>query len=167
MEGRFSCTGWRNSALGVSKIEMILLMLVLCGIGVYVWWMREIPMSIDSKVWSGKLFTGRPDAVIKKGPWIIPVEFKSANHEEPMESHKVQLLCYCFLLEENGYNVPYGILRYRGKKFKIHWNSKAKRYLMKIAEEAIQSLSKNEPPLPLAENDNRCYKCPYRFICKQ
>jgi len=56
MEGRFSCTGWRNSALGVSKIEMILLMLVLCGIGVYVWWMREIPMSIDSKVWSGKFF---------------------------------------------------------------------------------------------------------------
>ncbi|NLI43505.1 MAG: Dna2/Cas4 domain-containing protein, partial [Synergistaceae bacterium] len=96
--------------------------------------MREVPLSIDSKVWTGSFLTGRPDAVIKKGPWVIPVEFKSANHGEPMESHRLQLLCYCLLLEEKGYKVPYGILRYREKKFKIRWNKRTKRYLTKIAK---------------------------------
>ncbi|NLI42591.1 MAG: Dna2/Cas4 domain-containing protein, partial [Synergistaceae bacterium] len=78
----------------------------------------------------------------------------------------LQLLCYCLLLEEKGYKVPYGILRYREKKFKIRWNKRTKRYLTKIAKEAIEILSQDEPPLPLAESGGRCYKCPYRSVCK-
>jgi CRISPR-associated exonuclease Cas4 len=139
----------------------------ICILGIYVWWMREIPVSIDSKLWKGQIFTGRPDAVIKKGPWHIPIEYKSSNYDEPMESHRLQLLCYCFLLEEAGFKVPYGLLQYRGKKFKIRWNKRTKGYLMQIADEALDVLSKDFPPPPLEEGDGRCYKCAYRFICKQ
>ena len=150
----------------IPNVKIMIVFLAVCAFGIYLWWMREIPLSIDSKVWTGSFLTGRPDAVIKKGPWVIPVEFKSANHDEPMESHRLQLLCYCLLLEEKGYKVPYGILRYREKKFKIRWNKRTKRYLTKIAKEAIEILSQDEPPLPLAESGGRCYKCPYRSVCK-
>ena len=79
----------------IPNVKIMIVYLTVCVFGMYLWWMREVPLSIDSKVWTGSFLTGRPDAVIKKGPWVIPVEFKSANHGEPMERHRLQLLCYC------------------------------------------------------------------------
>ena len=68
---------WRGNILVISNVKIMIVFLAVCAFGIYLWWMREIPLSIDSKVWTGSFLTGRPDAVIKKGPWVIPVEFKS------------------------------------------------------------------------------------------
>src|SRR4051794_32301214 len=46
--------------------------------------------------------TGTPDYVLKTSKGLVPVEVKPGRNEaEPHESHLLQVLAYCLLLEEN------------------------------------------------------------------
>src|SRR5688500_8591495 len=57
---------------------------------------------------------GRPDLLIKQGNGIIPVEVKTGKTPtRPYDSHVMQLIAYCVLVEETyGARPPYGIIRY-------------------------------------------------------
>ena len=70
---------------------------------------------------------GKPDYIIKKNGYFIPVEVKSGKHNTVKKSHIYQLIAYCQLIEEN-YNIftPYGIIIYpeTSKQYEIQFNPK-------------------------------------------
>ena len=63
---------------------------------------------------------GRPDLLLKQGNVIIPVEVKTGKTPtRPYDSHVMQLVAYCVLVEENyGIRPPYGIIRYPSANLK-------------------------------------------------
>ena len=56
--------------------------------------------------------TGKPDYLIEKDGWIIPVEVKSGRAPQaPYDSHIYQLAAYCLLVEKTyGRGPPDGII---------------------------------------------------------
>src|SRR5262245_91284 len=68
--------------------------------------------------------TGKPDYLIATRRGLVPVEVKPTRDDpEPRESHLLQVLAYCLLLEDNeGKPPPYGLLRYRSETFKVDYN---------------------------------------------
>ena len=75
---------------------------------------------------------GRPDE-LRRFPdgTIIPVEIKSCRSPKsgvPYQSHRVQLLAYCALVEETyGRSPPYGVLAYGDRsEVEVAWDEKAR-----------------------------------------
>src|SRR5437763_5436760 len=56
--------------------------------------------------------TGKPDYVLSTPQGLVPVEVKPTRTDpEPQESHLLQVLAYCLLLEDTeGKPPPYGLL---------------------------------------------------------
>jgi CRISPR-associated exonuclease Cas4 len=82
---------------------------------------------------------GKPDYIIKEGNTYIPVEVKTGKTpSEPYESHTMQLMAYCFLIEEN-YNItpPGGYIKYPDKEFKIAYTQEAKKSLKYLVKEVM------------------------------
>jgi CRISPR-associated exonuclease Cas4 len=80
---------------------------------------------------------GKPDYLVKKGDMIFPVEIKSGKTPNtPYESHTMQLMAYCLLVEENfGIRPTGGYLKYPEREFRIAYTDQAKQSLYKLVEE--------------------------------
>jgi CRISPR-associated exonuclease Cas4 len=82
---------------------------------------------------------GKPDYIIKEGAAYIPIEVKTGKTpSEPYTSHTMQLMAYCFLIEEN-YNVtpPGGYIKYPDKEFRIAYTEEAKKSLKYLVKEIM------------------------------
>jgi CRISPR-associated exonuclease Cas4 len=110
--------------------------------------------------------SGAPDYLIETAEGIIPVELKPArNDAEPRESHLMQLLAYCLLVEENfGKRPTHGILRYANDSFRVDFTEETRAYLLdvldRMREEAVDT-----PPGRSHDQPQRCRGCAYRLDC--
>ncbi len=84
---------------------------------------------------------GKPDYLIKENGLVIPVEIKtSQTPSEPHDSHVMQLMAYCYLVEEiYGIRPPGGYIKYPGKEFKIRYTDEAKIHLRNLVAQIIKA----------------------------
>lgn len=86
---------------------------------------------------------GRPDYLVRQNNMIIPFEVKTGHTpQEPYMSHEMQLMAYCFLVEENyGVRPVGGYLKYPEKEFKIIYTDEAKESLAVVVREITESIN--------------------------
>ncbi len=84
---------------------------------------------------------GKPDYIIREGNKYIPIEVKTGKTpSEPYTSHTMQLMAYCFLIEEKyAVTPPGGYIKYPDKEFKIAYTKEAKQSLKELVEEVLKA----------------------------
>lgn len=103
---------------------------------------------------------GRPDEVIRRGTYYIPVEHKSSlSGGRAREWDVAQLLAYCLIVEENFGHVASGELVYRDSTFVIPWNNVNRKYLMSLVSSMKDGGSSKTDSLW------KCRKCEFRRYC--
>jgi CRISPR-associated exonuclease Cas4 len=112
--------------------------------------------------------TGKPDYLVNTREGVVPVEVKpERDHPEPHESHLLQVLAYCLLLEDaDGKRPPYGLLRYRNDTFKVDYNDDTRSYLLGVIEEMREARTHEEVHRS-HEQPGRCRGCAYRDVCDE
>ncbi len=130
---------------------------------------------IDSAAEKPKLFvskkhglSGRPDAIVMDGEHHIPVEIKTGRVPRgPLFSHILQVVAYCFLLEEEyGKAPPYGIVRYGDTNYEIEYNEDQKKLVLQKLGEMRAAIGRGEAH----RNHNRpgkCVHCSRRSVCPE
>jgi CRISPR-associated exonuclease Cas4 len=112
--------------------------------------------------------TGTPDYVVSTARGPVPVEVKPTRTDsEPRESHLLQLLAYCLLIEDTqGKKPPYGLLKYSTSTFKVDYNSKTRAHLLEVMEQ-IRTTATEEEWQVRRNHDmpGRCRACGYREVC--
>lgn len=83
---------------------------------------------------------GKPDFLIKVKGTVYPVEFKkTTSPREPYQNHIMQLMAYCFLVEERfGKRPEYGIIKYFDKEFKVSYTVEKEQDLKRIVGEILE-----------------------------
>src|ERR1044072_5070838 len=97
--------------------------------------MRELPAK---RLYPARYdLSGKPDYLMVTRQGLVPVEVKPERTDtEPRESHLLQVLAYCLLIEETeGKPPPYGLLRYRAETFKVDYNGQTRAPLLEVIEE--------------------------------
>ncbi len=92
---------------------------------------------------------GKPDYVIKEGDSYIPIEVKTGKTPStPYQNHVMQLLAYCALVETT-YNtkVPYGIVKYPEREFRVEYTQEMKNNLFKTLAEMRAIKESGEEPI--------------------
>jgi CRISPR-associated exonuclease Cas4 len=112
--------------------------------------------------------TGKPDYLVATRQGLVPVEVKPGRTDrEPQESHLLQVLAYCLLIEDSeGKPPPYGLLRYRHDTFKVDYNAHTRAYIL----EAIQQIkeARHQPEVHRNhQHPGRCRACAYRELCEE
>ncbi len=103
---------------------------------------------------------GRPDEVVRRGKYFVPVEHKSsASGGKAREWDVAQLLAYCLIVEENFGNVASGELVYRDCTFVIPWNNENRKYLMSLVSSMRGGSSSKTNKLW------KCRNCEFRRYC--
>ena len=112
--------------------------------------------------------TGTPDYVVRTRKGLVPVEVKPGRKEaEPHESHLLQVLAYCLLIEDSeGKPPPYGLLRYNSDNFVVDYNTETRSYLLDVMETMRREAEENDVPRN-HEQPQRCRACGYRSICEE
>lgn len=86
---------------------------------------------------------GKPDAIIRTRDGIMPLEIKTGRTpKEPRESHVMQLMAYCYLVEEKYHTRPVGgILQYSktGTEFRIRYTREAEESIKTIVQEILEA----------------------------
>ena len=118
--------------------------------------------------------TGKPDYLVKKWNYVIPVELKSgAPPTEPYRSHVLQLAAYCLLVEEAyGQRPPYGLISYQSslgspaRTFSIKFTNELEDELLDTIEWLREDWRTRD-----ADRDHndplRCRACGYVEFCDQ
>lgn len=111
---------------------------------------------------------GTPDYIVVTTRGPVPVEVKpSRTDAEPHESHLLQVLAYCLLVEENlGKRPPYGLLRYSNNTFKVDYNKQTRAHIIHVVEEMRLSAAQREVPRS-HDVPGRCRACAYHSTCDQ
>jgi CRISPR-associated exonuclease Cas4 len=111
---------------------------------------------------------GKPDYLVRTGEGLVPVEVKPERTDaEPRESHLLQVLAYCLLLEEmQGKKPPYGLLHYKHDTFRVDYNRETRARLLSVLEEMRESLKREEVHRN-HEQPARCRRCAYREVCDE
>jgi CRISPR-associated exonuclease Cas4 len=110
--------------------------------------------------------TGKPDYLVEKGGYVIPVEVKSGwAPPVPYESHVFQLAAYCLLVERStARRPPYGILRYRNRTFAIDYTKELENRLLELLAE-MRIEERTGECHRSHEEQARCERCGYRGHC--
>lgn len=107
---------------------------------------------------------GRPDALRRaRDGSLVPVELKHrpAPAGGPFRSHRVQLLAYCLLAEEETGRAPaFGLLRYRDRDVRLRWDRAARAELLAVLEEASGPYDGRADPSP-----GKCAGCRWSPEC--
>ncbi len=115
-------------------------------------------------LFSDKLkLVGKPDYIVKQGQTYIPVEIKKGNHTNPFQSHIIQLIAYCCLVEER-YNtkVPYGVLIYEDYQIKIPYSEDKKKELLEVMK-----IMRTQKDFKRNHNSiNKCRACGFSHVCE-
>jgi CRISPR-associated exonuclease Cas4 len=112
--------------------------------------------------------TGKPDYLVEKDDWIIPVEVKSGRAPEaPYDSHIFQLASYCLLVEKTyGKRPPYGILHYENRDFAVDYTRELEFALVDLLAGIRMDEARSELPRS-HDQPSRCIRCGYRNVCDQ
>ncbi len=111
---------------------------------------------------------GTPDYIVSTDQGPVPVEVKPGRTEsEPHESHLLQVLAYCLLVEESAdKRPPYGLLKYSADTFRVDYNSETRAYLLSVLDEMREAARQ----LDVHRNHEvvgRCRACAYRSVCEE
>ena len=112
------------------------------------------------------LIIGKPDYVVEKKDFKIPVELKTGYYNSPKINHIYQLAAYCHLIEENyGTFVPYGILVYNNSSnYNIPFNPRVRFELENIIKNMRYSI-KTKNILRNHDDKKKCINCSMRENC--
>lgn len=112
--------------------------------------------------------TGKPDYLVQEGDLLLPVEVKSSYApSEPYESHVMQLIAYCYLVEQStGQRPPYGVLRYRNRSFAVDYTPQREQQLRQQLVE-MRRLERSGKAARSHEEPARCAGCGYARNCPQ
>jgi CRISPR-associated exonuclease Cas4 len=114
--------------------------------------------------------TGRPDYLVKTAEGIVPIEAKSAKcptNGRPYDSHVMQLIAYCLLVEDVlQEHVPYGIIRYRDCELSIDYTPELREDLIALLEEMTEARHAEEVHRS-HEDPRRCAGCSMREVCDE
>ncbi len=112
--------------------------------------------------------TGTPDYIVDTPDGPVPVEVKpSRTDTEPRESHLLQVLAYCLLVEEqDGKRPPYGLLRYSTETFRVDYNNQTKQHIISVIEEMREAAKQHEVHRS-HDVPAKCRMCSYRTICDE
>jgi CRISPR-associated exonuclease Cas4 len=112
--------------------------------------------------------TGKPDYLLATRQGLVPVEVKPTRDDrEPRESHLMQVLAYCLLLEESeGKPPPYGLLRYRNDTFKVDYNDDTRAHVIAVLQEMRDALARGEAHRS-HNQPGRCRACAYLSLCDE
>lgn len=112
---------------------------------------------------------GKPDLVIKRSEVMIPIEYKSSKTPlKPYRSHVLQLAAYCWLVEENfGAKVPYGLLVYNGRNFRVDFDDQLRKELMNTVGWMRDILKMSPEEAKKYRNERNCRFCYLREVCKR
>jgi CRISPR-associated exonuclease Cas4 len=111
---------------------------------------------------------GKPDYVIKRGNYLIPVEVKTGRVPRgPLFSHILQLAAYCLLIEEeNDLAPPYGIIRYSNVQHEIDYTEDLKTILTSKLEE-MKNIIRTGEAHRNHNRPNKCKGCSRRSMCPE
>ncbi|MCD6512974.1 MAG: CRISPR-associated protein Cas4 [Thermoplasmata archaeon] len=110
---------------------------------------------------------GKPDYIIRLNEDYIPVEEKSGDSEHPYFSHVMQIIAYCMIIEDKyGSPPPYGILKYRNRQFRIPYEEKWKKAVMKIRENILRDMERGEAHRNHRSKE-KCATCARREFCPE
>lgn len=111
--------------------------------------------------------TGKPDYLIQRRGYLIPVEVKPGRHAaRPYDSDLMQLAAYCLLVEEStGIAPPYGLLRYAGHTFRLSYTAQVREEVLELLEEMHTALD-NECDRS-HDDPARCRGCGFFTVCDQ
>ena len=112
--------------------------------------------------------TGKPDYLIHQQDRVIPVEVKSSTGlTRPYDSHVLQLLAYCLLIEETeGKAPPFGLLHYPDADFRIEYSAQARAELINTLAQLRADLASADV-LRSHANPGKSRSCGYRQVCAQ
>jgi CRISPR-associated exonuclease Cas4 len=111
---------------------------------------------------------GRPDYVIRRGNYMIPVEVKTGRVPRgPLFSHILQLAAYCLLIEEK-HNLapPYGIIRYSNVQHEIDYTEDLKNILTSKLKD-MKNIIKTGVAHRNHKRPNKCKGCSRREGCPE
>jgi CRISPR-associated exonuclease Cas4 len=111
---------------------------------------------------------GKPDYLVQKWNYILPVEVKSCSAPtEPYRSHVLQLAAYCLLVKETqGRRPPYGLIRYADRTFAISYTRELEQELLDTIEWMREDM--RDGRADRNHNDPaRCRACSYAAYCDQ
>lgn len=111
---------------------------------------------------------GKPDYLVKKWTYVIPVEVKSCSAPaEPYRSHVLQLAAYCLLVEEAyEQRPPYGLIHYADRTFSIKYTRELEDELLDTMEWMREDW--RAPQVARSHNDaGRCRTCGLAEYCDQ
>jgi CRISPR-associated exonuclease Cas4 len=111
--------------------------------------------------------TGKPDYVIERRGYLIPVEVKPGRMaSRPYESDLMQLAAYCLLVEEtSGTAPPYGLLRYAEHTFRLDYTEHVRDDLLLILDEMRAALDEDDCDRSHDE-PQRCFNCGFYSQCE-
>jgi CRISPR-associated exonuclease Cas4 len=110
---------------------------------------------------------GKPDLVIEENGFYIPVELKTAKSpRQPYDSHVMQLMAYCLLLEAHyGVRPPLAVLRFTqdDKEFRIAYTPERETLLKTI----LERMKKFQEAEDVHRNTNKCRACSFFEVCEE
>ena len=112
--------------------------------------------------------TGKPDYLLRRWQYVIPVEVKScAPPDEPYRSHVLQMAAYCLLVEETfGRRPPYGLIHYPGRTFAVNYTPELESELLDTIEWMREDLADGGTERNHGD-PVRCRACGYAAYCDQ
>lgn len=112
--------------------------------------------------------TGKPDYLLHHQNHIIPVEVKSSTGlAKPYDSHILQLMAYCLLVEDvEKKSPPFGLLHYPDADFRLEYSPHIKTELLHVLAELKADLDSTDVPRSHT-NTEKCKGCGYRHVCTQ
>lgn len=112
--------------------------------------------------------TGKPDYLVETTAGPVPIEVK--NSEAPSsgmayDSHVMQLVAYCLLVEEaHGQPPPHGLINYRDATIQIDYTAELRRELFRLLDAMRQDRSRRQVRRSHDE-EARCRFCGVRYAC--
>jgi CRISPR-associated exonuclease Cas4 len=112
--------------------------------------------------------TGKPDYLVQKWNYVLPVEVKSSQApNEPYRSHVLQLAAYCLLVHETyDRRPPYGLIHYDDRTFSVRYTKRLEQELLDTIEWMREDMRDGQADR--SHNDPvRCHACNYAVYCDQ
>ncbi len=111
---------------------------------------------------------GKPDYIVRRGPHLIPVEVKTGKTPtHPHDSHVMQCMTYCLLIEDKyGQRPPYGIISYDKARFEVPYNEEMKdKVLETILRMRLLEMTKNVHRSHA--RPGKCAGCSRKAVCNE
>jgi CRISPR-associated exonuclease Cas4 len=111
---------------------------------------------------------GKPDYLVQRWNYVLPVEVKSGSAPaEPYRSHVLQLAAYCLLIQENyDRRPPHGLIHYADRTFAVNYTRELERELLDTLDWMRQD--RHDGRADRNHNDpTRCRTCSFAAYCDQ